>query len=272
MMQIITSKELGNNGRLGNQLFQVAACFGIAASENQRGMFPKVGVLLPKWEYIDSFKHKELICTNYLFNCPINVFREQEFTYKEVTLDSFDKPAGKTYINAIFGYFQSEKYFKHIEVLIRQLFEPSEEIRQKLLLKYEQILSKKTCSVHVRRRDYVNNPYYAQLGVDYYDNAAVEIEKRNDIDYFLIFSDDIDWCKENLKHHKCIFIEGNKDIEDLFLMSMCDHNIGANSSFSWWGAWLNNKEGAIKIFPKKWFGEVANLETKDLYLPTWITI
>lgn len=266
MGQIITSTELGNNGRLGNQLFQIAACFGIAANE-------KAYVLLPEWRYKYCFKNKKLIPTAEILSCSVNVYREEMFSYKPITLDSFSKNNKVTTdFNAIFGYFQSEKYFKHIEVLIRQLFEPSEEIKQKLLLKYEPILNKRTCSIHVRRGDYVNNPFYEQLDVNYYDQSALTLEKKTNIDCFLIFSDDIQWCKDNFKHHKCVFIEGNSDIEDLFLMSMCYHNIGANSSFSWWGAWLNNKPDAIKIFPKKWFGEVVNLDTKDLYLPTWITI
>lgn len=273
MMQIITSKELGNNGRLGNQLFQVAACFGIAASENKRDIYPKAGVLLPKWDYIDCLKNKNLICTNYAFNCPINVYREEAFPYQEITLDSFAKNQTPTDINAIFGYFQSEKYFKHIDTLMRRLFEPSEEIRQKLLLKYEPILSKKTCSIHVRLGDYVNNPFYEQLSVDYYGNAVATMKSEKQIDYFLVFSDDIEWCKMNFRANgNYVFVEGNSDIEDLFLMSFCKHNIGANSSFSWWGAWLNPHKDKINIFPKKWFGNDVKLDTKDLYLPTWITI
>jgi hypothetical protein len=264
-MQIITSTELGNNGRLGNQLFQMAACFGIGASE-------KAAVILPEWSYLDCFKNKQLIVTATASFPPVNVYREESFSYSHITLDSFVKNKTDTDFNAIFGYFQSEKYFKHIDTLIRRLFEPSEEIRQKLLLKYEPILSKKTCSIHVRRGDYVNNPFYEQLNVNYYDEATLVLEKKTNVDCFLIFSDDIQWCKDNFKHHKCIFIEGNTDIEDLFLMSFCNHNIGANSSFSWWGAWLNPHKDKINVFPKKWFGNDVRLETKDLYLPAWITI
>lgn len=266
---IFTSTELGNNGRLGNQLFQIAACFGV--SVNEKGF-----VLLPEWNYKNCFKNKYIIPTAEILSTPINVYREESFSYNPITINSFAQNKINTNVNALFGYFQSEKYFKHIEALIRKLFEPSEEILKKLQEKYPLFRNgavKNACSIHVRRGDYVNNPYYAQLGMDYYNSAMWELRKMKQGHYNLIFSDDIEWCKQNFEYNpNNIFIEGNSDIEDLFLMSWCRYNIGANSSFSWWGAWLNNQEGAIKIFPKKWFGEVAKLDTKDLYLQSWITI
>jgi 5'(3')-deoxyribonucleotidase len=91
---------------------------------------------------------------------------------------------------------------------------------------------------------------------------------------FLIFSDDIEWCKENFPNisDKFIFIEGNKDYEDLYIMSKCKNNIISNSTFSWWGAWLNQNENKKVVAPLKWFGSSINHNTKDLYCDGWIKI
>jgi hypothetical protein len=91
---------------------------------------------------------------------------------------------------------------------------------------------------------------------------------------FLVFSDDIAWCKQNFPDvdGKFVCIEGNQDYEDLTLMSLCENNIIANSSFSWWGAYLNGKDEAIKVIPAKWFGIAMSHNTKDLYPKGWIKI
>jgi hypothetical protein len=89
---------------------------------------------------------------------------------------------------------------------------------------------------------------------------------------FLIFSDDIQWCKQNFPEMKnFVYIEGQKDYEDFLLMSLCNHNIICNSSFSWWAAWINQNSNKIVIAPKKWFGPAySHFDTKDLYCDGWI--
>jgi hypothetical protein len=87
-----------------------------------------------------------------------------------------------------------------------------------------------------------------------------------------VFSDDINWCKQNLSFPKMQFVEGQDNIEDLWFMSLCSNNIIANSSFSWWGAWLNNNPEKKVIAPKNWFGQYANINSSDIVPETWILL
>jgi hypothetical protein len=125
-------------------------------------------------------------------------------------------------------------------------------------------------SLHVRRTDYVtSNGYHPVQSIEYYKNA---IDIIGDYDYIFVFSDDIQWCKDNLKFKNMVFMEGFSDIEDLHIMSLCQNNIIANSSFSWWGAWLNIHPEKKIIAPTNWFGEQANLNTSDMIPSDWIKI
>ena len=104
---------------------------------------------------------------------------------------------------------------------------------------------------------------------EYYKNALDIIGGYENL---YVFSDDINWCKTNLKFKNMVFVEGNDDVEDLWLMSLCDHNIIANSSFSWWGAWLNINPNKKVISPKRWFGEQTNLSSDDIIPVSWTKI
>lgn len=166
------------------------------------------------------------------------------------------------------GYWQSEKYFSNISDLIKRELRPSDDIISKI--KSIKNLDSKSISLHIRRTDYVtSNGYHPLQSIDYYQNA---IDIIGEYDYIFIFSDDIKWCKENFSFKNMIFIEGFDDVEDLWIMSMCKNNIIANSSFSWWGAWLNDNKNKKVIAPKKWFGDNVNLNTSDIIPETWITI
>ena len=125
-----------------------------------------------------------------------------------------------------------------------------------------------TVSLHVRRTDYVNlQNYHPIAAIQYYKDALDLIEH----DKVVVFSDDINWCKKNFKFNNMVFIEGNSNIEDLYLMSMCNNNVIANSSFSWWAAWLNKNEYKKIVAPKVWFGPAAPSD-KDIIPDTWIKI
>ena len=164
------------------------------------------------------------------------------------------------------GYWQSEKYFIEIEDIIRDNLKPLESIIEILKSKYP---TENSVSIHIRRTDYVkSNGYHPVQSIEYYQNALDLLEYDN----ILIFSDDIEWCKTNLHFDNMIFVEGNDDIEDLWLMSLCNHNIIANSSFSWWGAWLNENKDKKVIAPKKWFGEKSGLNDSDIIPEKWIKI
>lgn len=176
------------------------------------------------------------------------------------------------------GYFQSEKYFKEIENIIKNEFKIKNELLSEKIKKITKELNEiESVSIHVRRGDYVSNlstnKYHGVLPIGYYKKAIDIINKKINNPTFYLFSDDIEWCKNNLKDlsNNMVFVEKQKDYEDLELMKNCKHNIIANSSFSWWGAWLNENPKKIVIAPNDWFAN-KNINTKDLIPETWIKI
>ncbi len=174
------------------------------------------------------------------------------------------------------GYWQSEKYFKEIEDIIRSEFKikhKPDSLNKKL---GDLILSKQSVSIHIRRGDYITDPdVYKVHGIcsmEYYNSAIEKISKTINNPHFFIFSDDPLWAENNLSiDYPTTFINGNsgnKGFEDMRLMSLCSHNIIANSSFSWWGAWLNENPDKIVIAPKKWFND-QRINTKDQIPESW---
>jgi len=163
------------------------------------------------------------------------------------------------------GYFQSEKYFAKNKSLIQNLFSIDEDNNKLIIEKYSNVLKLNPVGVHVRRGDYLSNPHPV-CSLDYYDKAF-NLFPENTV--YLLFSDDITWCKENFKEETFHFVENNEDVVDLFLMTKCSHNIMANSSFSWWGAWLNKNENQRVITPQNWFGNTMEHNTKDLIPSEW---
>jgi hypothetical protein len=144
------------------------------------------------------------------------------------------------------GYFQSEEYFKSYRGNILKLLD-----LRTVLPNIDYDFSD-SCSLHVRRTDYLNLPkYHLNLNLKYYEEA---LEKLQPSGKLYVFSDDISWCKNVFKFPRMHFIENDSAIEDLYLMSLCSNNIIANSSFSWWGAWLNKNQNKIVVSPSTWFG------------------
>jgi len=173
------------------------------------------------------------------------------------------------------GFWQSEKYFKDIENILRDEFTIKEKLEDNLL---NAIISTNSVSIHVRRTDYVTNPgankIHGVCGLDYYNNAIVKITNLVKTPHFFVFSDDIEWSKNNIKiNFPITFVEhgADKNYEDLTLMSLCKHNIIANSSFSWWGAWLNNNPNKIVIAPKKWLNN-NKIDKRRMVIESWIKI
>ena len=174
------------------------------------------------------------------------------------------------------GYWQSEKYFSDIADIIKNEFRvklPQTEENRRVA---QQITSCESVSLHVRRGDYLTdaktNTIHGTCELDYYARCIERLTQQVHHPYFFIFSDDPEWVAKNLKiTHPTTFVAHNgpeKSYEDLRLMSQCRHNIIANSSFSWWGAWLNSNSNKIIYTPKKWFCD-PNLNTKDLIPATW---
>lgn len=179
------------------------------------------------------------------------------------------------------GYWQSENYFKEIELKIRNDFFikiPPSKKNQVLIEKMQQ---ENAVSLHIRRGNYVNvshvNETHGTSSLEYY-NEAVKIISTKVVDpIFYIFSDDILWAKNNLNlNFETVFVDINdakSDYEDLRLMSTCKHNITANSTFSWWGAWLNANNSKIVICPKVWFNDKKlNDQTNYLIPAEWLRI
>lgn len=233
---MITFSELGRWGNLGNQLFEISATIGTAVKHGTSYGFPS-------WKYESNFSPLPKMNTNYTYQA----YHEPHFHYSEISV------TGNTDLR---GYFQSQKYWSHCEDLIRHHFtfrnpQPAQN----------------SVSVHVRRGDYVKQPqHHPVLQMSYY-KAAMEHFKG---ERFLIFSDDIDWCKKQDLEADVEFSEGRDEITDLALMSQCKGHIIANSSFSWWGAWMSGSKDVIA--PKVWFGEKLPHNTADLYLPKWTVI
>lgn len=170
-------------------------------------------------------------------------------------------------------YCGKEKFFKPVEKQIRKEFELKEEFKKPIQQKIKEISLKNSVSIHVRRGDVLKLKNYYALNVDYYKKAIDIIKKKVKNPRFYIFSDEIDWCKENFKKFgiNMNFIEGQKDYEDLELMKTCKHNILANSAFSWWAGYLNKNPKKIIIAPKK-FSMFKN-DNSDPELPkNWIKI
>ncbi len=175
----------------------------------------------------------------------------------------------------LIGYWASERYFKPIQAMIRDEFSssiPLSESHQKLSLKMQN--DPNSVSVHIRRGDYVSLPGFLVLPIDYYQRAAAYINQNISSPHFYVFSDDIEWVRVHLKFNcEMTFIEpstGRKDFPDMHLMSQCRHHINANSSFSWWGAWLGEKSDSIVIVPNQWHANKPYPE--DLIPNRWIRI
>ena len=253
-------------GGLANQLFQYA--YGKALSlkyntplfldinsySNQSGITVRNFSLskFPNLKYEIAPNEKNLsFWTNenkkYLNNLSDN------FIYKELNYNE----DSHYYLN---GYWQSEKYFKSFRT----------EILQELKTDKTFDIEPNSVSIHIRRTDYTtSNGFHPVQSLEYYKKAVSLIGEYNKI---YVFSDDIPWCKENLTFDSMVFVEGNDDIDDLLMMSQCRNNIIANSSFSWWAAWMNENEDKKVIAPINWFGSNANLNTDDIIPENWIKI
>jgi hypothetical protein len=166
------------------------------------------------------------------------------------------------------GFFQSEKYFKHIADQIRQDFVFYDRI-QNISQHYLNTIfsSSNVIALHIRRCDYLTDSGFHNLSLDYYYDALSLLPDLP----VIVLSDDSNWCQEQFKNKRFIISHSQNSFIDLCLMSLCDYHIIANSSFSWWGSWLSQSKKTIA--PQKWFsGAYANWNTADLYLPEWIPI
>lgn len=284
MKLLYTYKELGNNGRFGNCLFQIAATIAIAKKNGGESKFPD-------WKYRDIFKNdipKFTAIENITHQYTEPWFHYHEISAEHTYLIKDDNE--KTIIN-LHGYFQSEKYFEHCKEEIKTQFEFSDNIKKScnnIIKEIKQTNPNKIIvSLHLRFGDYVDNPYYAQLTQNGYYERAIEYiydHGNNEVCaqdiLFLVFSDDKQKAQdyvEQLRVYdtqsiKYLILANTTESQDFCLMSMCEHNIIANSSFSWWASYLNKNENKKIIAPHNWFGKDTVLDTKDLYTKEMIIL
>lgn len=176
------------------------------------------------------------------------------------------------------GYWQSEKYFIDVVRSIKNDFTFKLPLQSKNADFAMQIARVDAVSLHIRRGDYISNPKnvvtHGVCSIEYYQAAIIHIAKHIKTPHFFVFSDDIAWVKNNLKldfpHEYVEHNQGKESYNDMRLMSLCKHNIIANSSFSWWGAWLNSNAEKTVIAPKQWFAR--KVDTSDLIPNNWLTL
>lgn len=251
-------------GGLCNNLFQIACAYAYSLKHNKELVLvnEKFGMVHNSLNsYKDNILSKVNFVECYNFN-DFKTYQEPFFHYQEIPFIE-----GNVLLN---GYYQSEKYFKEYTKEIKELFSFPENILNNIKEKYKDVLKKDTCSIHIRRGDYLNLiDSHPIQSINYYMRSIKEIGIDKN---YVFFSDDIAWCKQNFDAlPNRIFIENQKDYEDLLLMSMCESNILSNSSFSWWGSYFNNINKKV-IAPSVWFGKSVPNDTKDLYSEHWIKI
>jgi hypothetical protein len=276
---MISYKKIGHFGRLANQMFQFAATIGIARKANQGFAFPKENTEVPSVEDFKDGVRREIYfdLPKYFPNVErtlkpleeIQTYHVAQEPYFHFCRDMFTVPDQTN----LMGYFQSEKYFEHCSDLILGYFQFDKEIKKQAENNFPKFPVKlEYVSIHLRRGDYAGlQQFHPVMEADYYFDAMTQF--MDDDYYFLIFSDDISYAKELFgEQENIVYIEGNDPAVDMCMMTMCDHNVIANSSFSWWGAWLNDNVNKKVIAPKRWFGPAYKgvHDTKDLYPQSWI--
>lgn len=174
------------------------------------------------------------------------------------------------------GYWQSYKYFEHIADIIKKDFTLRKPLPSHIQKLREKIQSEHSVCLHVRRGDYIGNPLHDTTTMEYYRQAIVVLVEKVDIEHIYVFSDDIAWCREHLTFsYPVTFVgeeySGERASGHFSLMRACAHFIIANSTFSWWTAWLGERAEKIVIAPKQWFGD-KSIDTTDLIPGEWIRV
>jgi len=281
-------------GGLGNQMFQYAIAKALAKNSNDTfkldlSFYPKQN--LRKYE-LNQFNIEESIATEqecvefrgkegFVLKIKrklgLPVKRPYSY-YKEKQISVFDNnisnKKGNIYLD---GCWQNEKYFKSIRNEILKDFTLKGDISSEAKKYLEDIKRSQSVSLHVRRGDYVQNTHtnsvHGTCSEAYYQKAIKHIEKNIDNPNFYIFSDDIAWCKENFDFlENKFFVDDTKSaFDDMELMKNCKHNIITNSTFSWWGSWMNGGNKKIVVAPKIWF-ESEGCKHLNISLNEWVRI
>ena len=296
---IITMIIVRIKGGLGNQLFQYAAAYALSKRINQpikidKSFFPEQTLRSFKLSLFnldcnDLVNGKDIpkvikVINNRYINWMLRLLNFKIITIKKsfkycvetksrVNEWFFELNEKDIYID---GYFQSEEYFKDFKGdLIRQ-FKQNYKLEEEYLMLQKQMSQCESVAVHVRRGDFLKaqhnyNPHHYLLGEKYYENALSYIEKNLHNPIFFWFSDDIDWVKEQFgvrKDFRYVSLNtSHSDIDEMLLMSCCKNIVAANSTFSWWSSWLNERKNAIHICPAKRYGNESMIPENWVKIP-----
>ncbi len=260
---MLTSLQIGNNGRLGNQMFQYAALVGVAfvrgydwkLQDNDnvelRKVFKMPNAKILCEEEVSKLKYRYVEPD---FDFSPGIFLSQDFT-------------------DLYGYFQSPIYFADAFDYLKEDFEFLDNIKATAQYHINNLRQgTPICSIHVRRGDYLEKKdYHPPCSLEYYQKAKDIANKSTGGNVkFLCFGDDHDWISKNLLDDQSVLVTGNTAEVDFCMMSMCDAHIIANSSFSWWAAALGNIQGVIA--PAQWFGPKGPKKWQTIYVNGWVMV
>ncbi len=289
-------------GGLGNQMFGYAFCLNIRTKKKKSSLFMThkkdskayghQGYELEKIFSIKPFEETFSKLSYYLlysYNQIIRIFPNnfKPFLFKIIGIHTITVPENFIYYPDVFnfnhnhelfkGTWQSELYFEEAKDEVRKNFTFNESLLSiNTITEKKQIRKQNAISIHIRRDDYLSSKYVSGfMGIctkEYYLKAIEYVEKNIESPVFYIFTDDKKWVNENFKIENAVYVNfnsGKDSWQDMYLMSQCKHNIIANSSFSWWGAWLNSNPEKIVIAPKKWWN---NFDIDDVVPKNWIRL
>lgn len=276
-------------GGLGNQIFQYAAALALAARHETECVLDVTA--------FERYKLHKFALEHFAIDARIGdtaemkrlarrvgmpprwrpwaskfrLFKETYFNFEE----DFDSLPDNCYLD---GYWQSERYFRLIGTELRRTLTLTSELNGEDRELLDRISSRVTASVHIRRADYVNNKetlsYHGTCSEEYYKRALVLLAEKG-VEQFVIFSDDHAWAAEHITGPGTVIVAAHNDssrnFADLWLMSRCAHHVIANSTFSWWGAWLDPSASKTVIAPQNWFSD-TRLDCRDLYPAGWLRL
>lgn len=266
-------------GGLGNQLFQYATAKALALHKGQELYIDKSA--FNNYELrayglhnfnvkVKIYKQPSKIIRKLLVKFGVNTnYKEQSFAYNSELF----KIKSKNIL--LDGYFQCEKYFSEFRTEILKDLKIVSPLKKETQEQLKNIAKVNSVSIHIRRGDYLQNEKHNTSKEDFYKDAMALIENKIENPVYFMFSDDMEWVKTNFKTNvETVYIDfndANTDYEDLKLMTACKHNIIANSSFSWWAAWLNTNENKTVIAPQQWFNDESQ-DYSDVIPNTWIKL
>jgi hypothetical protein len=249
-------------GGLGNQMFQISNALSQGWKNNVPTFF-KCDAYTP----MQAFKPKKYVD---------NIFRNIKFLDFSLPVKRVSAPWEYTELKLdwsspieFYGFFQSSKNFSEYKDRIIELFSPPDLVISELYSKYPELNFENTLSIHIRRGDCFQNPDIHPMPTVQYIEKCLDI--IGEYSHVLIFTDDKIWVKENLKFENCTYID-DEDYNEMWIMSLCKNNIISNSTFSWWGSFLNKNKNKKVIAPSIWFGPRGPQNYKDIYEDNWTVV